>query len=147
MALSITAGISAAKTGLDLLRGVRELLKQDSVDRNEISNRLSELQELLSDAKTSLSDAQDENREIQSRVNELERLWDFGKDLQPKHGVYWKDKYPYCPSCWEANRQPIRLSGPEPGRFRVQDNNWICPIHKATYTVPLKGFDAEARNP
>src|SRR5436309_943180 len=43
--LDIIAGLGATKTGLDLIKGVRELLKRDKFDRAEILERLSNIQE------------------------------------------------------------------------------------------------------
>ncbi len=82
------------------------------------------------DARNALNEAQDEKVKLESRIAELTRMADFGKDFKPRHGVYWHHAYPYCPVCWDVERKPVRLSGPIriPGGGPFEQ--WTCPFHK-----------------
>jgi hypothetical protein len=48
--VTIATGISATKTGFELIKSVRELVKRPEIDAADISARLLELQELMLDA-------------------------------------------------------------------------------------------------
>lgn len=80
--MSITAGISATKTGFELIKSVRELVKRPQVDAAEVSARLLELQDLMLDARNALSEAEDEKTRLEARIAELTRMADFGKDCE-----------------------------------------------------------------
>jgi hypothetical protein len=108
-------------------------LKRPDHDPGEISARLLELQDLMLDAKTSLIEAQEEHTRLQARIADLTRMADFGKDFRRSHGVYWHEAFPYCPTCWDVDRKPVRLAGPnrESGRL----DSWTCPLHKASFML------------
>jgi hypothetical protein len=131
--MTIAGGLSATKTGFDLIRSIREILKRQEVEPAEISARLLELQELMLDARTALADAQEENSKLQARIDELSRMADFGKDFKAAHGVYWYEKFPYCPTCWDVDRRPVRLAGPK--GTGEQYNQWTCPFHRVDFAL------------
>jgi hypothetical protein len=85
--MTIAAGLSATKTGFDLIKSVRELVKGPDIDASEVSARLLELQELMLDARTALSEAQEEKVKLEARITELSRMADFGKDFTMEEGV------------------------------------------------------------
>lgn len=98
-----------------------------------------ELQQHILTMQAVVHDLADENRKLRYKVEEFERITDFGKDFESKEGVYWRDNYPYCPNCWEADRKPTRLAGP----YRIANSpsthpikKWNCPIHNITYCLP-----------
>ena len=66
---------------------------------------------------------QEENRQLRSRVGELEKALQFARDLQFKAPFYYApdDKIPYCAHCWEAKRLAIHLHGD------WNDRRWDCP--------------------
>ena len=130
--MDFTVGLSATKTGFELIKGIRDLLKRDQVDPHEISNRLMELQELMLEAQGSLGEAQDENRKLRHEIEELRRVADFGKEFQFDEGVYWCREYPYCPNCWDADKKPIRLDGPYHAAS-PEESVWSCPVHRSKY--------------
>jgi hypothetical protein len=132
--MSIAAGLSATKTGFDLIKSVRELLKRQEVDPAEISARLLELQELMLDARTALSDAEEENKTLRTRIEGLVRMADFGDAFSRANGVYWHDGFPYCPVCWEVDRKPVRLGGPEPP-YGSLFQDWTCSFHKSVFKL------------
>ena len=130
---AITSGISAAKTGFDLIKGVRELLAQPDIDVKEILQRLTSIQDYLLEARSALFDAQDEHQQLQKRIAELSRMADFGKHFTNACGLYWYERNPYCPVCWDVDRKPVRLAGPiVVGNV---NDHWTCPIHKLAYSM------------
>jgi hypothetical protein len=134
--MSIAAGLSATKTGFELIRAVREVVKRQGVDPGEVSARLLELQELMLDARTALNEASDEKAKLEAQIAELRRMADFGKDFQLVEGVYWRDEVPYCPICWDVDRKTVRLGGPTVRPAGFQNSVvWDCSFHKTTFTV------------
>jgi len=134
--MTIAGGLSATKTGFELIKSVRDLLKRQDVDPAEVSARLLELQGLMLDAKTALAEAQEDKTELEARIAELMRMADFGKDFKLEEGVYWRDEVPYCPICWDVDRKPVRLGGPtvRPSGF-CNSMAWEYSFHKTTFAV------------
>jgi hypothetical protein len=130
--MTIAAGLSATKTGFELIKSVREIVKRQGVDPGEVSARLLELQELMLNARTALTEAGDEKAKLEAQIAELTRMADFGKDFKSAHGVYWHQGFPYCPTCWDVDRKPVRLAGPIPNE---QYHMWTCPFHKPPYAL------------
>jgi len=131
-----TGGLSAIKTGFELIKGVRELLKKEKVDAGEISNQLLELQQLLLDAQRSLGDTAEENRQLKSALSQEEGLRVLEADMEiVPDGSYFvrrseREKnifIPYCPVCWGHERKTVPLV--------VQDRHgyFECAIHKARF--------------
>jgi hypothetical protein len=106
---AIAAGLSATKSGFDLIKNVRELVKRPDIDPGEIFARLLELQDLMLDARTALSSKEDKIK-FEARIAELTRMADFGRLRDGREGVYWRDGVPYCPICgmWTAKRSAWR---------------------------------------
>jgi hypothetical protein len=129
--MTIAGGLSATKTGFDLIKSVRELVKRQGVDPGEVSARLLELQDLMLDARTALNDAQEDRAKLDAQIVELTRMADFGRDFKLEEGVYWRDRVPYCPICWDVDRKTVRLGGPtvKPSGF-FNSMAWECPLHK-----------------
>ena len=80
--IEIITGLTATKTGLDLIKTVRELLKRDKIDAGEISNKLGELQDALFQAREALGDAQELNRNLARQLEESRKLADIGADME-----------------------------------------------------------------
>jgi len=133
--LGIVEGIAATRTGFELIKSLRELVKRPETDASEVLARLLELQELMLDARNALNDAQDEKAKLESRITELARMADFGKDFRKAHGVYWHETYPYCPVCWDVDRKPVRLSGPISVPNGGPMDQWTCPFHKQAISI------------
>ena len=134
--MTIATGLSATKTGFDLIKSVRELVKRPDIDAAEISARLLELQELMLDARNALSEAHDEKGKLEARIAELSRMADFGKDFVAAEGVYWREDAPYCPICWDVERKPVRLSGPlGPSQGINGRIDWSCSMHKSSFGI------------
>lgn len=133
--MTILAGLSATKTGFDLIKSVRELVKRQDIDASEISARLLELQDLMLDARTALSQAQEEKAQLEARIADLTRMADFGKDFKMEEGVYWRNGVPYCPICWDVDRKGVRLGGPSGGAGFHGQMVWNCPFHKTSFGI------------
>jgi hypothetical protein len=127
--MNFAPGLSATKTGFDLIKSAHELLTKPDVNPAEVQARLLELQALMLEAQRALGEAEDENRHLQRQIDELRRTADFGKDFKFENGVYWYRDYPYCPNCWDVDRKPIRLTGP----YGMTNSDWDCPIHKSKF--------------
>jgi len=140
MPIDLIIGMGLAKNALDIVRGVREALKQKKLTDEEMRDYLETLQDKLVHVKTALADADDERRSLLARIAELERYADVGKDFKPAHGVYWYATYPYCPTCWDVDRKPVRLAGPAHRQFNSHRDVWTCPLHKAEYMIQGGAF-------
>ena len=133
--MEIATGLSAVKTAVDLLTGLRDALTTRELKPHEIQSRIAEMQDLLLNARMALLDAKEEEATLKSRITELERVRDISKDFEYEEGVYWHRGYPYCVNCWDSDRKPIRLEGP----YRIANTQsseyrqWTCPIHKTKY--------------
>jgi hypothetical protein len=133
MAVTIASGLSATKAGFELVKSLREVLRKDEIDPHEVSNRLMELQELMLDARSALADAQDEKAKLEARIAELTRMADIGQRFEHKEGMYWYERFPYCPTCWDVDRKPVRLAGPVRNEKDKVWNIWTCPYHKTAF--------------
>jgi hypothetical protein len=103
--MTITAGLSATKTGFDLIKSLREALGKQEVNPGDIQARLVELQSLMLDAQRSLADADEENRLLKAQNQELKRMSSLGNEFVFEEGVYWRERSPYCPICWDIDRK------------------------------------------
>lgn len=72
--MTIATGLSAAKTGFDLIKSLREALGKPEVNPGDIQARLVELQSLMLDAQRSLADAEEETRNLRSEIRELKSV-------------------------------------------------------------------------
>ncbi|SRR6266496_340871 len=134
--IDILVGLGATKTGLDLIKGIRELLKREKIDRTEILEKVSAIQESLYEAREALGNAQDEKRELNRQIEEFKRLSDIGADMEYVHdgGFYIRKSekiagrsIPYCPLCWTAGKALVPLN---PGSG---EGFYHCDIHKSAY--------------
>jgi hypothetical protein len=58
--MNIAAGISATKTGFDLIKSLRDAIGRPDVNPGDVQARLVELQALMLDAQRALGDAEEE---------------------------------------------------------------------------------------
>src|ERR1035441_3285679 len=125
--MDITAALSGAKTAFELARALQNGLARQQIKPEEIPARLMELQQHILSMQAIVHDLAEENWTLTSRIEELQRSADFGKDFTFEEGVYWHREFPYCPNCWDADRKPIRLNGPY--KIPTSDKKvWDCPI-------------------
>ncbi len=135
--IEIIAGLGATKTGLDVIKSVRELLKRDKVDAAEISARLGDLQEALFQAREALGAAQEENRNLMRQIEENRKLADISADMEyvEDGGFYIRKSerdagknIPYCPLCWTAAKGAVVPLNPLSGNGLYQ-----CDIHQSRH--------------
>jgi len=133
--IPIEGALGAVKTGFDLIKGVRELLKKDKVNPAEVSSRLLDLQELLLEARSALTDADDYIAKLVAERANTERLEEIEKLLVFGQSVYWMrtgngdqvEPDPYCTVCWEKDR---RLSHLRPAATK---GIYTCQIDDTNY--------------
>jgi len=131
--MDIVVGIGLAKTSLELIRGVREALKKKALSNQEVTDYLSDLQDKIVDIKTALVDADDENKELKRQLVDAKRMAAFGAEFTTGEGLYWRERFPYCPACWDVDRKPVRLAGPVGNPDSRNGKIWQCPVHKVHY--------------
>ena|SRR5579872_3133292 len=130
-----TSGLSSIKTGFELIKGVRELLNKDKIDKAEFNNQLLVLLNLLLDARSALTDAEDQITLLVKQLENAERVKEVEKSMVFDQSVYWKltgngserEPEPYCPVCWERDS---RLSHLSPGATR---GVYSCQIDNTSY--------------
>lgn len=136
MPVDIVSAIALTKNAFDIVKGVREALKQKKLTPDEMRDYLDTIQDKLVDVKTALADADEENRALRRQIDELKRMADFGKDFQFMEGVYWCQNVPYCPICWDIDRKTVRLSGPTGKSTGFSDvHGWECCFHKTLFGI------------
>ncbi|MGD0014303.1 MAG: hypothetical protein ABSD56_07760 [Bryobacteraceae bacterium] len=137
--MSIAAGISATKTGFDLIRSLREAIGRPDVNPGEVQARLVELQSLMLDAQKALGDSEEENRTLSAQLAAKEHLEEIEADLEfATDGRFWtrkseKDKalIPYCPVCWGKEKQLVVMGACWwPGVYK-------CSVHDGVYTTQV----------
>jgi len=131
--LDIAASLSLAKNTLDLIRGVREAVKQKKLSNEDMLDYLNTLQDKIVDMKTTLADADDENRELKRTITELqEKLAErqFNKDHYEFHdNMVWEvgiRRQPYCPTCFYVDDRLVPLQ--QRGR-----QEYHCAIHEKNF--------------
>jgi hypothetical protein len=134
MPIDIAAGLLLSKNALDIVMAVRKAIREKKkLTDEEMRDYLETLQDKLVDVRTALLEADEVNRALKGEIADAKRMADFGAEFTKGEGLYWRDKYPYCPSCWDIDRKPVRLGGP------VRDINrgetWRCPMHKVEHVT------------
>jgi len=146
--MNFAAGLSATKTGFDLIKSARELLTRPDVNPAEVQSRLLELQALMLEAQRAIADAEEENRGLRRDIEQLKEQASVVASLEFAETVYWrrdaegKLEGPYCPTCWDDKRKLIRLKHTE-GRFGVSGDQrrYDCILHGTIHLIPERVFD------
>jgi len=91
----------------------------------ELNRRILKLEEEVMDLTR-------DKRRSQDRVAELEHALKFSKELEFRDKFYWAsgDPHPYCPACWDKNRQAIHLTDT---RLPGYGDHKQCPVCKHSY--------------
>ena len=142
--MDIATGLSALKTSTDLLRSLRERLKNGEAKGEEVVGRIGEIYDYIVESKDALVDAKDEIYALKEKLRAKNQY-------EHKFNVLWRKvddgKYvgPFCPICnGEGKEMPLR---PAPGYDATKDYfNMACHLlHQAsnfprptpiTYQVP-----------
>src|ERR1017187_8647118 len=138
MPIEIAVGLALAKNALDIVRAVREAIKEKKkFTEDEMRDYLETLQDKLVDVKTSLADADDQMRALKRQVEELKRMSDFGAEFKLENGVYFREGVPYCPVCWDVEKKPVRLSGPLPALIAPAGKLMcMCTLYNGQFPLP-----------
>ena len=97
-----------------------------------------ELHRAILDLRGEVMDLVQENRDLKTKIKELEETLNFKGELKHFNNAYWFEEagrqVPICTGCWDANSQQIRLKDFENGFAE-------CPICKNTFEIaPGKGY-------
>lgn len=134
MPIDIAAGLALCKNALDIVMAVRKAIRdKKKLTDEEIRDYLETLQDKLVDVKTALMEADEENRSLKGQLAEAKRMADFGAEFTTGEGLYWREKYPYCPTCWDTERKAVRL-----GEIPFDTDRgeiWQCPVHKVHHVT------------
>ena len=133
--------ISAA---LDLLKGIARITKD--IKNVELQQQISGLMSKLLEVQQALATMQDENQSLREEIRRLREAEGIKSTLEFEGDVYWRkagEKYegPFCPTCFDANQQLIRLHRVEgifnlgPGRLAY---GYDCSQRKARFLVPVR---------
>ena len=126
--MDIATGIAATKSGIEVVKTIATLLKQQDlpIDRVEIANRILLVCDQLLDSRTALTDAKDEIDKLKVELAQENRLAELAADLDMQlDGRFFvrkseasKGLIPYCPICWGNNEKLVPLTrGHSPGLF------------------------------
>ena len=137
--MAIPEGIAAAKAAFDVSKVALDLVKYPKLDKDAVSARLLELQDLILSAQRALGDALEENRELKAQLADRNRLELMGSKFFFAEGALWHPdfpNYPFCPNCWNANRAMTQLEGPTFSMSLDPDTrHWRCTLHNANFQL------------
>jgi hypothetical protein len=133
--MSIAAGLSATKAGLDVAKLLMDKLAGPDVHFEEVRAKLQELLIHVVNAQVALGEAQVEISDLRARLDTRQEVQTLEEDMDfridgsffIKKSEAGKGLIGYCPLCWKDNLKaiPMRASS-DPGWFR-------CDIHHVTY--------------
>lgn len=149
--MSIATGISATKTGFDLIKSATELLRRPSLDPSEVHARLLELQALLLEAQRALGEAEEENRILRRTLDEEKAARKTTEKMVFASHVYWLRKDaggldgPYCTICWDDSRKLVRMTFTAEGTFAGKEElgrcrAFTCGLHDIKAYLPATIF-------
>jgi len=134
--MDIATGLAAAKAALEATKAALDLLKRDKVDKQEVTSRVMEMQEMVLRTREALGDALEENRNLREQIAKHDRLKELEADMDyvEDGGFYVKKSekaagknIAYCPLCFKAAHADVPLN-PQSGR-----GHFYCEIHKAGF--------------
>ena len=133
--MDLATGVTTAKYGFDLVKGLIEVLRGDLVDHHEISNRLMEIQQMLLDLQAALGDGHEQIRTLRGRLAAIDEAKALQADLEyVEDGHYLvrkseiqKSSARYCPVCWGDQQKLVPLMP------IVAGAKYYCQIHKQSH--------------
>jgi hypothetical protein len=142
--MDILAGMSGLKTGIDLLRSLRDALKSGHLAPDEVAGRIAEIYDFIVDSKDALVDAKDEIQALKDKIRSLEDTADLHKRVRFHDQAVWKagdkdfEEGPFCPVCWSLNSKLVR---PTIWDSRAEDSiAFMCQVHDkhVGFSVPRR---------
>jgi hypothetical protein len=133
--MSITAGLSSIKTAAEMLKMLRDGLKEGRIQPDEIAGRIGEMYDYIIDSKAALLEVQEELDQLKAEVKELKDKRSLGASLDFDGRVYWiakGDKWegPFCPICWHEKTNLVRLDHQRSQFQDPLDASFWCNIHR-----------------
>ncbi len=133
---SISAGLASIKTGLDILKALKDAGELAEEAANQY--RLAELLGVLTEAKLAFIDAKEEVLEKDREISRLTELMEMRDAMVFESPYCWLVKGdsregPYCQKCWEHDGKTIHLVDSSTA------GKWWCPVcqknvHDENYT-------------
>ncbi len=116
--MDIATGLSGLRSAAELTRMLREGLKAGAVKPDEISGRIGEIYDHITDSKDALVDAKDEIEGLKSELRSLKEERGIADSLEFDGTVYWVAKGerwdgPFCSLCWDGKGKLVRLQNQE----------------------------------
>src|SRR3972149_8864134 len=117
--MDIATGLAAAKAALEATKAALDLLKRDKVDKQEVTSRVMEMQEMVLRTREALGDALEENRNLREQIAKHDRLKELEADMDyvEDGGFYVKKSekaagknIAYCPLCFKAAHADVPLN-------------------------------------
>jgi hypothetical protein len=143
--MSVAAGLTATKAGLDVAKLLMDRLATPNVDVNDIRAKVQEMLIHVVNAQVALGEAQVEISELRKAVEDREEMKAIEASLEFSDELYWRRKAdrtldgPYCPTCWDDTRKLIRLEFYEEGEWSGlttwpgRRRKYRCVLHKTVY--------------
>lgn len=117
-------GLSATKTGTDLVGKLRDAIKPEKIDKDEVRRLCSEIYDQLLDAKKALVDVEDGLRELRRDGEKFER---YDLERLPSGSLVWK----YVPVDDGDNTSPHRIC------TKCKSEGHLTPLHESTSSDEL----------
>jgi hypothetical protein len=124
-----TLGI-AAKT----IKALLDLLPKK--ENPEILSKITSLNGEIIKAQQEVFSLIDENRQLKSKIDELEKEVNTIHEMEFKHGIYWRegeginDRGPFCPTCYDKDRKTIHL--------KEWGKGYLCNVCNYNTNPPVK---------
>ncbi len=133
--MSIAAGLTAAKAGLDVARLLMDKLNGPSVDAYAVRSMVQEMPIHVVNAQAALGEALAENSDLREQLGNRKALEALDADMEylTDGGFYVRKSEAdrgligYCPLCWKKDGVTVPLQRCEdPGRYR-------CELHGTSF--------------
>ncbi len=131
MATGVTDALKMIQGAIDLVRKIKEI--SEKTKDAELKNAVADLSLQLADAKIRLVDVLDENARLKARLQLIESHSSRAEGLAIRNGLYYNESGdgPFCPHCYEAQQQVIRLTKQKPPWNDFGD--YECPACKNSF--------------
>ncbi|MDN4502083.1 hypothetical protein QX776_06700 [Alteromonadaceae bacterium BrNp21-10] len=144
---SITAGLSAVKTAIDITKEIQNA--SSSLEKAQVKLKLAEITENLANAKLQFVEAQEEIVNLRLQIRTLQVIDDL-KNLVKKEGNILLPKEsevkgygtgPWCTKCFEADGKLISLhhklgTAMVTSKASFSSYKWECPLCKTFIRAP-----------
>lgn len=130
--MDIAAALGVLKTAWDLIVNLRDEVKSSKLKPEEVTERILEIQTLVSDARSGLNEAQEEIARLIGTIRDLKEQLNTLQDLKDNYefrdNTYWRKgtgEGPFCQPCMDADKKVVRLQD--------HGHSWFCDVHQRGY--------------